>query len=498
MVQSKDGQGNSHPSHVPENLFPIPRGSHHEDWIWKKNVPFLYDNVLIKALPWASLVSEWLQSSVTLENAEGVAYVGWPIVLSTYTPPEKRAEVQLTVLRWPIYDEASDLEYEEDDEMGDHVIVQRLPLPIGTLGVRCARKMVDPSVSSGVAAMGLSDGSINLYDFSKPLESVTSSTFSEKSISNSPEGHLTSDADSHPPNIIGQTDGEITGLAWSNKVFNNTHIAASSSHGCVCVWNVESLNHSADRTGRRPTQPHSRSCEAPTFHVPHAHHRGANDVEWLPHNPAVVLSVGHDGNFCVWDTRASPGSSTGNGRGHVKPQMKINLSNQPLLAISHTCDEGAQVFATGGYGDRLDLWDLRFMKSDLVKKLQKESNECEAIPLLSLKYHRYGIADLQFHPNQPSLLISKGLDNRVCVWDVAADPEEVGLTKAELSDGPCQVVAVHGGHRNTVLDCRWCPFTEGGELTVASSDADNMLEVWTVSEGVFCDEDDELRLKKLI
>ena len=56
------------------------------------------------------------------------------------------------------------------------------------------------------------------------------------------------------------------------------------------------------------------------------------------------------------------------------------------------------------------------------------------------------------------------------------------------SDGPPELLFVHGGHTAKVSDFDWCQ-TE--DWYVASVAEDNILMVWQLAENIYMDEEDE-------
>ena len=58
-----------------------------EDWVWKKNTPFLYDLVISHAPEWPSLIVQWLSSSF-IPSSSSVAAPVRHLILNTHTSDE--------------------------------------------------------------------------------------------------------------------------------------------------------------------------------------------------------------------------------------------------------------------------------------------------------------------------------------------------------------------------------------------------------------------------
>jgi len=60
-------------------------------------------------------------------------------------------------------------------------------------------------------------------------------------------------------------------------------------------------------------------------------------------------------------------------------------------------------------------------------------------------------------------------------------------TLEEAEDGPPELLFLHGGHTSKVSDFSWNPHDD---WTMASVSEDNVLQVWSMAEEIYRDDDE--------
>jgi histone-binding protein RBBP4 len=73
----------------------------------------------------------------------------------------------------------------------------------------------------------------------------------------------------------------------------------------------------------------------------------------------------------------------------------------------------------------------------------------------------------------------------VNIWDLSRIGMEQSPEDAE--DGPPELLFIHGGHTSKVNDFSW---NIHNPWTIASVSEDNVLQVWTMAEEIYADDED--------
>jgi WD40 repeat protein len=107
-------------------------------------------------------------------------------------------------------------------------------------------------------------------------------------------------------------------------------------------------------------------------------------------------------------------------------------------------------------------------------------------PLQTLKGHTSDVYSVHWSPFNESILASCSADRRIALWDLSRIGAEQSPEDAE--DGPPELLFLHGGHTSKVSDFSW---NANYEWCLASVSEDNVLQVWSPAEDVYCEEDDD-------
>lgn len=75
---------------------------------------------------------------------------------------------------------------------------------------------------------------------------------------------------------------------------------------------------------------------------------------------------------------------------------------------------------TGSDDCLVKVWDLRFVKNS-NKGNSKDNDE----PLCCFKWHEEPITSVAFQPNDKSMMAVASEDNRITIWDLAAENGQV-------------------------------------------------------------------------
>jgi len=229
--------------------------------------------------------------------------------------------------------------------------------------------------------------------------------------------------------LIGQKK-EGNGLSWNEK--NKGKLLGSSKDGLICMWNVESaskLYSSLDPIVKYE-----------------AHKASVRSVEWNMHVADVFASVGSDKQLLIWDARQKSSM----------PVYQINAHTDDILSVSFNPFK-EYFLATSSADKTIAIWDMR--------NLQTKQH--------SLKHHQAEVLSVSWAPFNEALLASASRDRRVFIWDLSQVRKT--QTEEEASEGPPELLFIHGGHRGRVNDISWNP---NQDLMIASVAEDGILQLW--------------------
>jgi protein transport protein SEC31 len=212
---------------------------------------------------------------------------------------------------------------------------------------------------SGLIAGGMVDGSIHVWDTGKLL-------------TDDPEPLIAS---------VEQHQGAIHGLQF-NPHKESSHLLASGGSDCeVYVMSLE-----------RPEQPNVFVPAPPPNNAKHT--ADITKVAWNTQVVHILASAAQNGSTYIWDLRQK------------KAWCELRDPMGGCVAdVAWNPDQGLHLVTASG-DDRnpvLKLWDLRSSTS---------------LPLATLQGHTEGILSVSWCPNDPSLLLSCGKDNKTMLWDL--------------------------------------------------------------------------------
>lgn len=202
-----------------------------------------------------------------------------------------------------------------------------------------------------------------------------------------------------------------------------------------------------------------------------SHSAVINDLSHNTQQKSLFGSVADDYRYQIHDLRASFQDN---------PAIKIETSHiQNSFAFN---PEIPTLFATGGKENVVSLYDLRYPSE----------------PFRKLFGHNDSVIGIEWNKNNdPSKLISWGLDKRAISWDLSYLPDEFTYPTNEPTEGskrkytknvdPC-LAFIHGGHTNRINEVDIHPKISG--LTATCGD-DNLIEIWKSKTIQFENEEEE-------
>ncbi|KAL3802630.1 hypothetical protein HJC23_011954 [Cyclotella cryptica] len=263
---------------------------------------------------------------------------------------------------------------------------------------------------------------------------------------------FTNDTTPTPQLVLTGHTGEGYGMAWCGVPGeeNAGRLATCSEDKTVMIWDVKAAL-AEGKNGK---------VVSPTATLKY-HTDVVEDVDWHNMDANMVGSCGDDRCVCLWDVR------NGSNEKPVHVVEKAHGGDVNSLEF-HPMNEF--LVATGGSDGVVKLWDMRNLKS----------------PLQTLKGHTADVYSVHWSPFNESILASCSADRRIALWDLSRIGAEQSPEDAE--DGPPELLFLHGGHTSKVSDFSW---NTNYEWCLASVSEDNVLQVWSPSEDVYCEEDDD-------
>lgn len=219
----------------------------------------------------------------------------------------------------------------------------------------------------------------------------------------------------HPLASFQDCGATSSALDWS--IINEGYVASGSDNGKVCVWDALNQYKSPVVEFSPPQEMIVRVGRFRPFIT--------ECVCWHPSDSSLIFSSDMSGNVHQCDLRQ-------------KAQTCILKRDEACLCVSVNPVERFLLATAGGSGS-VCLWDNRNLSH----------------PLHTMIGHAKAVNRLRWNPFNCSSLASCGMDGRVCLWDLG----RIGsaITPEQEREGPPELVFVHGGHTDSVIDVSWNP-----------------------------------------
>jgi len=454
--------------------------------IWKKNSPFLYDVMMSHSLEWPTLTVQWLPEKIT---PEGCDYSIQRLLLGTHTADDEPNFIHIAEVRLPLEDTEIDARaYEKVDDPtatatatagSGHSSSNGSPAPpptdVGGYQATYGKvEMVQSIPHSGevhrarympqnanVIATKAPSPDVYIFDRSlhpakPPMPKESSGSGSGSSTNKNAQPTVSPDY-----RLLGH-EKEGYGLSWNAR--DAGFLLSGSDDHLICLWDLSSQLQpsstvSALTTSPLPNQRTGTTTVVQAATIFKAHTDVVEDVAWNPHEGWQFASAGDDKVVMLWDRRIKENQPTHKIEAH---SAEVNcLSFNPI---------NPHLLVSGSSDRSVALWDIRHPSAKLH----------------SFEGHVDQVTAVEWSPFSETLLASASADRRVHVWDVTRIGTEQEPEDAE--DGPPELLFVHGGHTDKVVDFSWNPHDEWVCASVAD---DNQLQVWQIAESILQEEGEE-------
>lgn len=240
--------------------------------------------------------------------------------------------------------------------------------------------------------------------------------------------HLSKSTEPNPDLVLKGHERGGYGLDWSRSDINV--LISSGEDGLICYFDINKIemNKKAVKCAARYAK----------------HTSVVNDVCFNCFSANVFASVSDDKSLIIWDRRME--SETVAERAHSLDVLTVEFN--PLEEF---------ILATGSADASVKVWDMRYLEK----------------PLHTLLWHTKSVNQVRWSVHMSSVLASASADRRVCVWDVSR--AGMVMSAEDLTEGPPELLFVHGGHTNSVTDICWNPLER---WEIASVAEDNILQIW--------------------
>lgn len=236
--------------------------------------------------------------------------------------------------------------------------------------------------------------------------------------------------------LRGHSD-EGFGLSWSN--FRQGLLLSGSRDANICLWDVNGT-------------PKNKALDA--MQIYKVNEDAVQDVAWHSRHESLFGSCGDDRNLHIWDIRSSCFTAP-------VQTLLAHESEMNCLAFNPFSD---WIVATGSIDKTVKLFDLRKLTATLH----------------TLESHKRGVNQIGWSPHHQEILASACDGKRVMVWDLNRINER--QTPLEAEGGPPELLFIHGGHTECVVDLSWNPCED---WTIASVANDNMMQMWKLAEHIY-------------
>ncbi|EDW34097.1 GL21757 [Drosophila persimilis] len=395
--------------------------------IWKKNTPYMYDEIVTHALEWPSLTAQWLPGA---SGQDGKEYSVHRLILGTHTTNNEPHH--LLIASVPVPTEEAQIDRSRYGiEMGEN----------GGFGPGCGKIEMEVIINH--------EGEVNRARY-MPQDFCIIATKSPTS------DVLVFDYTKHPSKpespgkcvpdlrLRGHTKGGF-GLSWHPKQMG--YLLSASDDEKICLWDINAAPKS------------HRVIDAKNIFT--GHNAPVRDVAWHNQQQTVFGSVADDRKLMIWDIRN--GNTT-------KPLFNVDAHADAVTCLSFN-PISEYTLVTGSADKTVALWDMRNLKNKLH----------------SLGAHQGEITQIHWNPSNENIVASASSDCRLNVWMLSKIGDK--QCSEEVVDGPPELLFIHGGHTAIINDFSWNP-NPMFPWTICSVSADNLMEVWQMADIVY-QEDEE-------
>jgi len=239
-------------------------------------------------------------------------------------------------------------------------------------------------------------------------------------------------------------------LAWSPQVENQ--LVSSTVSGAVCLWDASAGSCTADFIG---------PVVSPI-----------TGLAFCPMRPTLIASCCADGHLCLWDARA------GNGERPVAGPLLAHVGGARCVAFAKGVE--SPLLATGGADGAAQVRDVRRLDvslhtlswsiaRDAAGAEPARRRPCHAVS--EVAWAPVGASTLARCSGSCSALATAEDSGRVLIWDLSS-AGSVPQPSAEAVDGPPELTFVHGGHVGCPVTClAWSPDQPGLLASASASPA---------------------------
>ncbi|KAL3128368.1 WD repeat protein [Cryptosporidium hominis] len=402
-----------------------------EHWLWKKNVPFIYDYLFITPLRWPTLTfsippirfnSEDMkaeEANSDIGNDSEISLHGQLLIYGAYSSSvpsniEGRAidsnshekYIAISMLDTPNFDVDllmcddlpdgnSNKKLEKPNYLSPDInsifkiIVNDDPVKI------CSR--LDESKNRILIASKMLRGEIWFHNIG--IEEICDETFKVRARA-----------------INSKEETEIVTL-YSSDYGNDTilnHKYNSGKSGYGMEWGTTNSNWLL--TGNEDSSLYIfdvNICEAVFKDQSYNISCGINDLCWINPTltPNIFSTVNHQGCLSIYDYRCSLMNSKSNVN---SPINKWSISDSPCVSIS-AHPTVSNLISIGGYDGTIYIVDLRYFSNN--KQINGFHSHNKGI-VNKFKYNTEPVHRLEWHSGGNGLLLSSSLDGKACIWDI--------------------------------------------------------------------------------
>eukprot|EP00916_Digyalum_oweni_P017252 GHVL01028231.1.p1 GENE.GHVL01028231.1~~GHVL01028231.1.p1 ORF type:complete len:480 (+),score=146.18 GHVL01028231.1:1343-2782(+) len=399
---------------------------------WRKNIPWLYDLMLVNELEHPSFCVDWLPKMIDVSDKD---YSICKLVLGSQTFETHPNYILVADIKIPNI--KSEIDIKKFRKFNTSNTIRR-----------CKKEATNNKGINNPLIPRIRirhDGEVNraLHMPMYPTIIATKSNNKDILIYNYIRYPSNFNEISYPNLCLkGHNDGGF-GLCWNNNI-----LASGSFDGLVCIWDIndniqQHINNNNQENNTINIDCRNNFCAS-------LNNTGIDDVQWHPIDNNCLGTVGQDLRLCLWDIRCNKLSY--NIQSKTKEYNTLTFATQlPELII------------TGDANGIINLWDRRYNKTFYHE----------------LKYHNDEIMRLQTMPDNSSVLVSCGgeKDRRVMLWDLSKIE-----TKNNDDKPPKELMFIHIGHTSSVQDVQFHPLEP---WLLASVTDDRHCHVWKYPESEY-------------